>query len=112
METILDDICKCWTSTLKSMPRFCFYIGLLFLQTACGIEPHINCADAKKVHVGMRQADVVKLLGDPYFVSLSKDNVVFGWQDKEDIRLVKNSLQIHINPQTGLINNIEGTCAE
>ncbi|MCB4810422.1 hypothetical protein LG204_03715 [Methylovorus menthalis] len=89
---------------------FYFYIAMLFLQTSCGIAPYINCTEGKKVHVGMTQAEVIKLMGDPYFVSLSKGSFVFGWQDKEDVRQVKNNLQVTINPQTRLINKVEGTC--
>lgn len=112
METIFDGGKRNFIFFVAGRCRFHFSIVALLLQTSCGIAPHINCTDAKKVHVGMSQAEVVKLMGDPYFVSLSKDNVVFGWQDKEDIREVKNSLQVNINPQTGLINNVEGTCAQ
>lgn len=95
-------------------PRFRFYfsIAILFSQTSCGVLPYIHCADGKKVHVGMTQDEVVKLMGDPYFVSLSKDSVVFGWQDKEDVRQVKNNLKVMINPQTKLITDVEGTCAK
>jgi len=64
------------------------------------------------VHVGMTQADVVKRMGDPYFVSLSQGSFVFGWQDQEDVRQVKNNLQVTINPQTRLINKVEGTCSQ
>ncbi|MCB5205928.1 outer membrane protein assembly factor BamE domain-containing protein [Methylovorus mays] len=92
--------------------RFYFYIAILFLQTSCAIAPYINCADGKKVQVGMTQDEVVKLMGDPYFVSLSKGSVVFGWQDNEDVRQAKNDLQVTINPQTKLIDKVEGTCSQ
>jgi hypothetical protein len=99
-------------AAMKPGLGFSSYIAMVLLQTSCGIAPYINCSEGKNVHEGMTQAEVLKLMGDPYFVSLSKGSVVFGWQDKEDVRQVKNSLQVTINPQTRLINKVEGTCSQ
>ena len=66
--------------------------------------------DAKRVYIGMEQKQAVALLGDPYFVSLSRDATVYGWQDSEDPARARETLRVTFNPATGIIKKIEGSC--
>lgn len=82
------------------------------LLSSCGTLPRINCDDGRRAHVGMSQSEVISLMGDPYFASLSRDVTVFGWQDNEQFYLSKETLRVTINPMTKIVKKIEGSCAQ
>ena len=86
-------------------------LTLAALLSSCGTLPRINCTDAHRVYIGMEQKQAVALLGDPYFVMLSRDATVYGWQDDEDYNRAKETLRVTFNPATGIIKKIEGSCA-
>ncbi|NCN88235.1 MAG: hypothetical protein GW936_02135 [Gallionella sp.] len=86
-------------------------IATIFLSS-CGTLPQINCEKARGVHIGMTQAQIVDLLGEPYFVGLSAGVTVFGWQDDEQLDLAKNTLKATINPVTKIVKKVEGSCTQ
>lgn len=82
------------------------------LLSSCATPARINCEKAKYAHIGMTQAEIIDLLGEPYFVSLSRDITIFRWQDDEQFSLAKNTLKVTINPATKIVKKIEGSCAQ
>jgi hypothetical protein len=91
--------------------KFMTTLVIPFLAS-CGTMPRIDCEDAKKVHIGMTQEQVINLMGEPYFVGFSKDALTLGWQNNEIFLMSEQTLRVTMNPQTRIIKKIEGSCAQ
>jgi hypothetical protein len=97
------------------MQNLCLKTGLLIsvlFVASCGVLPKINCDDAKKIQAGMAQSEVEGIMGTPYFVGLSKEATVWGWQDKESLQASKNTLRVTMNPSSKIVTKIEGSCMQ
>ena len=86
-------------------------MGALAILAGCATTPNIDCQKAKTIQVGMSQQDAVSALGQPYMISIARENLTMRWQNNELNRLATQALEISVNPQTKLIRSVSGTCS-
>lgn len=83
------------------------------ISVGCGILPTINCSKTTGLKVGMTEKELINLMGDPYFVSISskagKVEKTLGWQNKESPVESTNLIRVKISSD-GKVTDFNGKC--
>lgn len=83
------------------------------ISTGCGIFPTINCSKTTGIKVGMTEKELINLMGEPYFVSISskagKVEKSLGWQNKESPVEATNIIRVKISSD-GRVSDYSGKC--